>query len=104
MKCAQGQITLENNWAGISQQQFALLNLKKSIENHLTIIVAWVFAVVLLDVAVVLAFPSNSFFGGSALFVTNKAQHAFDLVYLATSIGIVVFALQDENVSVKFCS
>ncbi len=56
----------------------------------------------LLGVAVVLAFPSNSLFGGSALFVTNKAQHVFDLVYLATSIAIVFIALQDEKVSVKF--
>ncbi len=102
MKCAQGQITLENNAIGINLQQFALPNLKKSIENHLTIIVAWVFAVVLLGVAVVLAFPSNSLFGGSALFVTNKTQHAFDLVYLATSVAIVFIALQDEKVSVKF--
>ncbi len=77
MTCAQGQIAFTNNWIGISQQQFALPNLKESIENHFIIIVAWVFAVVLLGVAVVLAFPSNSLFRGSTLFVTNKTQYTF---------------------------
>lgn len=40
MTCAQGQIAFTNNWIGISQQQFALPNLKESIENHFIIIVA----------------------------------------------------------------
>ena len=102
MKCAQGQITMANSEVGISQQQFALSDLKKSIENHLASIVAWTFAVVLLGVVVVLAFPSNSLFGGNLLFVTNKAQRAFDLAYLATSVGFVVIALMDEKVMVKF--
>ncbi len=77
MTCAQGQITFANNWISISQQQFALPNLKESIENHFIIIVAWIFVVVLLGVAVVLVFPANSLFGGSTLFVTNKAQYTF---------------------------
>ncbi len=57
---------------------------------------------VLLVIAIVLAFPSNSLFGGSALFVTNKGQNALDFAYLATSIGFVAIALLNEKVSVKF--
>ncbi len=102
MKCDQGQIAVENNEAGICQQQIVLPNLRKGIENHLTIIVVWVFAVVLLGAAVVLAYPSNSLFGGGFLFATNKPQYAIDLAYLATSIGLVVIALKDEKSSVKF--
>ncbi|MCZ6897297.1 MAG: hypothetical protein O7D95_01115 [Betaproteobacteria bacterium] len=102
MKCAQGQIVVGNEEVGIGQLKFALPNLSKGLEKYLTIIVAWVFAVVLLGMAVVLAFPSNSLFGGSALFITNKAQGFLDLAYFAVSIGFLVIALQYEKVLVKF--
>ena len=102
MKCVQGQIVVGNEEVGIRQLQSALPNLSKGIEKYFAIIVAWVFAVVLLGMAVVLAFPSNSLFGGGALFVTNKAQGVLDLAYFAVSIGLVVIALQYEKGLVKF--
>jgi len=102
MKCSEGQIAMVNMESTISKQQFALEKLRKGIENHLATIVAWVFAIVLLGMGVVLAFPSNSLFGGSALFVTDKAQGVLDLTYFAASIGFVVIVLQYEKVLVRF--
>ncbi len=102
MKCSEGQIAMVNVESTISKYQFSLEKLRKGIVNHLTTIIAWVFAIVLLGMGVVLAFPSNSLFGGSALLVTNKAQGVLDLAYFAVSIGFVVIVLQYEKVLVKF--
>ena len=102
MKCSEGQIALVGMELTISKQQFTLEKLRKGIENHLATIVAWVFAIVLLGMGVVLVFPSNSLFGGSALFVTDKAQGILDLAYFAASIGFVVIVLQYEEVLAKF--
>lgn len=102
MKCSEGQIAMVDMESTISKQQFSLEKLRKGIENHLATIVAWVFAIVLLGIGVVLAFPSNSLFGGSAHFVTDKAQGVLDLAYFASSIGFVVIVLQYEKVLAKF--
>jgi len=85
------------------KQQSVLPNLKNSIENHLAIIVACIFAVVFLSIALAHGFSMKSIFGSSDMLISaNVAKNIFDFVYLVTAIGVVAISLLGENVSVKF--
>lgn len=102
MKGSKGQIAMVNMDTTISGQQFALLKLKKNIEDHLAVLIAWAFVVVLLGAAVILGFPQKELADKIMLFVTNSAHNPFYIVYLITAIGLIVLASLREKILVKF--
>lgn len=102
MKGSEGQIAMVNMDATISGQQFALLKLKKNIEDHLAIHIAWAFVVVLFGAAVILGFPQKELVDKIMLFVTNSTHNPFYIIYLITSIGFIVLASLREEILVKF--
>lgn len=98
-----GQIAFNSMDVHSIKRQFVLPNLKNSIENHLTIIVAWMFAVVLLGISLAHGFSMKSIFGNSDMLIaTNVAKNIFDFVYLVSAIGVVAITLLGEKASVKF--
>ena len=86
-----GQIAVDSSDVHPIRRQFILQNLKDSIEDDLTFIVAWIFAIVLLGISLSHGFSNeNQFFGNSGMLIsTNVAKNIFDFVYLVTAIGTV---------------
>ena len=98
-----GQIAVDSSDVHPIRRQFILQNLKDSIEDDLTFIVAWIFAIVLLGISLSHGFSTKSIFGNSGMLIsTNVAKNIFDFVYLVTAIGTVTVTLFGEKEIVKF--
>ena len=102
MNRPEGQAAIENMDMAVIQKHFILPRLKINMENHLTTVVAWIFATLFLYTALINGFSSKSLFGSNAYFVPNAAQNAFDFAYLATAIGIIVTTFLGEKKSISF--
>lgn len=98
MNSSKGQISM----AIMEEQQFALFKLKKNIEDHLTVLIAWAFVAALLGAAIMLGFPQKGSVGKIMLFTTNSTLNPFYIVYLITAIGLIVLASLREKILVKF--
>ncbi len=103
MNHPEGQISIDTLDVHPIRRQFVLQNLKNSIEDDLTFIVAWIFAIVFLGISLVHGFSTKLIFGNSGMLIaTNAAKNIFDFVYLVTAIGIVTVTLFGEKETVKF--
>jgi hypothetical protein len=98
-----GEIVNENMDVFYIKRQFVFPDLKNIIDNNLTIIMAWIFAIMFLDIALYHGFSAKSFFEKNGMQVAaNIAQNIFDFTLLLTAVCIVVATLLGEKASVNF--